>query len=444
MTSLMELRAHAREIFLAGVKAADPVDGIKTNVRLRDDCLQIADRSYRLSNIRNILVVGCGKAAARMALAIEELLDDRVTGGIVVVKYGYALPLERIKVVEAGHPIPDEAGLDGAHQMIELVRTAARENDLVLFLISGGGSALLPGPADGLTLAEKQRTTQMLLQSGATIQEVNAVRKHISKLKGGRFAKLVAPANLVSLILSDVIGDSLEAIASGPTVADSTTYGDCLEIVRRYDLTDKMPQAVVNLLRRGAEGAVDETPKPSDAIFHKVQNVIIGSNRTALNGAERQAETFGYQAWILSSCVEGESRDVAKSHAALVKEIARRGQPLRRPACVISGGETTVTIRGDGLGGRNQEFALAAAVEIGGLDGVIILSAGTDGTDGPTDAAGAIVDASTVQRGRVRGLDAAASLARNDSYHFLKATDDLLITGPTFTNVMDLQVMLVA
>ena len=439
----MELRAHARGIFMAGVKSADPVDGIKTNVRLHDDYLQIADRNYRLANIRNILVVGCGKAAAKMALAIEDLLGDRVSGGIVVVKYGYALSLERIKVVEAGHPIPDEAGVDGARQIIELVRTAG-ENDLVLFLISGGGSALLPGPADGLTLAEKQRTTQMLLQSGATIQEVNAVRKHISKLKGGRFAKLVAPANCVSLILSDVIGDSLEAIASGPTVADSTTYGDCLEIVRRYGLTDKTPHAVVNLLRRGAEGAIDETPKPSDAIFHKVQNVIIGSNRAALNGAERQAETFGYQTRVLSSSVEGESLTVAKSHAALVKEIAGSGQPLRRPACVISGGETTVTIRGDGLGGRNQEFALAAAVEIDGLDGVIVLSGGTDGTDGPTDAAGAIVDASTVQRGRARGLDAAAFLARNDSYHFLKATDDLLITGPTFTNVMDLQVMLVA
>lgn len=443
MTSLMELRAHARGIFMAGVKSADPVDGIKTNVRLHDDYLQIADRNYRLANIRNILVVGCGKAAAKMAIAIEDLLGDRVSGGIVVVKYGYALSLERIKVVEAGHPIPDEAGVDGARQIIELVRTAG-ENDLVLFLISGGGSALLPGPADGLTLAEKQRTTQMLLESGATIQEVNAVRKHISKLKGGRFAKLVAPANCVSLILSDVIGDSLEAIASGPTVADSTTYGDCLEIVRRYGLTDKTPHAVVNLLRRGAEGAIDETPKPSDAIFHKVQNVIIGSNRAALNGAERQAETFGYQTRVLSSSVEGESLTVAKSHAALVKEIAGSGQPLRRPACVISGGETTVTIRGDGLGGRNQEFALAAAVEIDGLDGVIVLSGGTDGTDGPTDAAGAIVDASTVQRGRARGLDAAAFLARNDSYHFLKATDDLLITGPTFTNVMDLQVMLVA
>src|SRR6266542_1459762 len=231
---------------------------------------------------------------------------------------------------------------------------------------------------------------------------------------------------------------------SNLSVLPARTIWYCLEIVRRYDLTDKMPHAVVNFLRRGAEGAIDETPKPSDAVFQKMQNVIIGSNRAALNGAERQAEIFGYQTRVFSSAIEGESRTIAKSHTALVKEIARSGQPLRRPACVISGGETTVTIRGDGLGGRNQEFALAAAVEIDGLDGVIILSAGTDGTDGPTDAAGGIVDASTVQRGRAKGLDATAFLARNDSYHFLKATDDLLITGPTFTNVMDLQVMLVA
>src|SRR6266511_1114832 len=293
MASLMELRAHARGIFMAGVKSADPVDGIKTNVRLRDDYLQIADRSYRLSNVRNILVVGCGKAAAKMALAIEDLLGDRVSGGIVVVKYGYALSLERIKVVEAGHPIPDEAGVDGDRQIIELVRTAG-ENDLVLFLISGGGSALLPGPADGLTLAEKQRTTQMLLQSGATIQEVNAVRKHISKLKGGRFAKLVAPANLVSLILSDVVGDSLEAVASGPTVADSTTFSDCLEILQRYGLEEKIPHGVLDLLQRGAQGAIDETPKPSDAVLQKVQNVIIGRNSMALEAAVRHARALGY------------------------------------------------------------------------------------------------------------------------------------------------------
>jgi glycerate 2-kinase len=443
MTSLRQLRAHAREIFLAGLTAADPLDAVKKSVRLRNDHLQLANRSYALSRIRNILITGCGKAAARMALAIEDLLGDRVAGGVVVVKYGHGLPLQRIKVVEAGHPIPDEAGLDGARQIVELVR-AAGENDLVLFLISGGGSALFPGPADGLTLAAKQRTTQMLLQSGATIQEINAVRKHISKLKGGRFAKLVTPAHLVSLILSDVVGDSLEAIASGPTVGDATTYSDCLAIIQRYELSEKIPHSVVNLLQRGARGAVDETPKPSDAVFQKVQNVVIGSNQTALKAAEHQAEALGYHTWMLSSSIEGESRSVAKSHAALVKEIALTDKPVRRPACVISGGETTVIVRGDGLGGRNQEFALAAAIQIDGLDGAVVLSAGTDGTDGVTDAAGGIVDGSTIQRGRAKGLDATAFLTRNDSNRFLKATDDLLITGPTFTNVMDLQVMLVA
>ena len=438
----MQPRAHAREIFMAGLKSADPLVAMQKNVCVRDDHLQIADRSYRLSNLEKIFVVGCGKAAARMGLAVEDLLSDRIAGGIVVVKYGYGLPLRRIKVVEAGHPVPDEAGVDGARQITEVVRNAG-QNDLVLFLISGGGSALFPSPADSVTLTDKQSTTEALLQSGATIQEVNAVRKHISTLKGGRFAKLVAPAQVVSLILSDVVGDSIEAIASGPTAPDSTTYSDCLEIVRRYGLEDKIPHSVLDLLQRGAKGAVEETPKPSDPVFQKVQNVVVGSNRAALKAAERQAQVFGYHTRMLSSSVEGESRVVAKRHTALVKEIVRTDRSVRGPACVIAGGETTVTIRGDGLGGRNQEFALAAAIEIDGLDGIVVLSAGTDGIDGPTDAAGGIVDGSTIQRGRAKGLDASAFLNRNDSYHFLKATDDLFVTGPTFTNVMDLQVMLV-
>ena len=443
MNTLPQLRAHAQDIFAAGLKAADPFDAIKQNVRLDNDDLQVAEQRYRLPNIQKFLVAGCGKAAARMARAIEDVLGDRISDGIVVVKYGHGLPLDRIRVIEAGHPIPDKAGLDGASQIMDYARTAGA-SDMVIFLISGGGSALFPCPADGLTLAEKQQTTQKLLDSGATIQEVNAVRKHISKSKGGRFAKLVAPAQLVSLILSDVVGDPLEAIASGPTVADSTTYSDCLEIIRRYSLSDRIPHAVSQLLQRGAKGEIDETPKPGDSVFEKVQNIIVANNRLALEAARRQAEAFGYHTTILSSRVEGESRTVAISHAVLIKKIAQSNEPLRRPACMISGGETTVTIRGDGFGGRNQEFALAAAIEINGIDGVVVLSAGTDGTDGPTDAAGAIVDSSTIQRGQSKGLDAAEFLARNDSYHFLQATGDLFITGPTFTNVMDLQVMLIA
>lgn len=441
MASVRELRAHAREIFAAGLRSADPLAAVARQVGLRDHRLTVADRTYDLDGIRRILVAGCGKASARMGLALETILDSRISDGVIVVKYGHGLSLEKIKVVEAGHPIPDEAGLDGARQVYDLV-SGASEADLILFVISGGGSALLPLPADGLSLEDKQQTTQALLTSGATIQEVNALRKHLSKLKGGRLAKLAHPARLVALILSDVVGDTLDAIASGPTVPDPTTYQECLEIARRYQLGGKIPSAVLGFLRRGADGEVEETAKATEAIFQKVQNVIVGSNRLALAAAQAQAEALGYRAKLLSSAVEGESRTVAVSHVAALKEILQQSHGGERRVCLISGGETTVTVRGDGLGGRNQEFALAAAVAIAGLDLVVVLSAGTDGTDGPTDAAGAIVDGATVSRGATKGLEASLFLARNDSYRYLQATGDLFITGPTFTNVMDLQIVL--
>jgi hydroxypyruvate reductase len=442
MISLAQLRAHAREIFAAGVKAADPFDAILRHAHRSADGLEMAALRYQLALIDKIFVAGCGKAAARMAQAVEEILGDRIADGVVVVKYGHSAPLKKIQVMEAGHPIPDEAGMAGAQRVMELLEGAG-VNDLVLFLISGGGSALLPAPADGVSLEEKQQTTQILLESGANIHEINAVRKHISKIKGGRSAKLAAPARLASLVLSDVAGDVLETIASGPTVADPTTYADGLEAIRRYNLQGRVPRSVLDILSRGVRGEIEETPKPGDALFEKVQNVIVGNNRLALEAARRRAEALGYRAEILSDCVEGESRAVAVSHAALIKKVAQTRGSVPRPACFVSGGETTVTVRGDGLGGRNQEFALAAAIEIAGLDGAVVLSAGSDGTDGPTDAAGAIVDGSTVQRGQTQGLSAVEFLARNDSYRFLQATGDLLITGPTLSNVMDLQVMLV-
>jgi glycerate 2-kinase len=442
MASISSLRDHARDIFSAGLKSADPLVAIARHVKLHDNSLEIGGRSYDLDEFRRVLVIGCGKAVARMALALQDLLGARIAGGVVVVKHGHGLLLEKIKVVEAGHPVPDNAGVEGARQVMEIA-AGADAKDLILFVVSGGGSALLPMPAVGLTLEEKQLTTQVLLGSGATIQEINALRKHLSQLKGGRLARLASRATLVALILSDVVGDTLDAIASGPTVADTTTYKDCLEILWRYHLRRKIPPAALRLLERGAQGEIAETPKPSDAIFQKVQNIIVGSNHLALTAAQKRAKDLGYRAMILSSAVEGESRNVAKSHAALVKSIILRDRSMRAPVCLISGGETTVTLRGDGLGGRNQEFALAAALEIAGLDNAVILSAGTDGTDGPTEAAGAIVDGTTVQRGAARGLNAADYLARNDSYSFLQATGDLFITGPTFTNVMDLQLLLV-
>ena len=319
----------------------------------------------------------------------------------------------------------------------------AGERDLVLFLLSGGGSALLPCPAEGLTLVDKQLTTQLLLKSGATIREINAVRKHLSKLKGGRAAQLAAPARIVTLAISDVVGDSLEDIASGPTVADTSTYTQCMEILRRYGLQRKFRSRVLQYLERGFRGELDETPKPSNVIFQKVQNIIVGTNRQALEAAKLRAESLGYNTLILSHSVEGESRCVAAEHTELIRRIKSNLGPISRPACVLPGGETTVTIKGDGVGGRNQEYALAAALEIDGIDGVVVLSAGTDGTDGPTDAAGGIVDGLTLHRAKDKGFDAAKYLDRNDSYHLLQATGDLFQTGPTLTNVMDMQVLLV-
>ncbi len=441
MASLSSLRFDAREIFLAGLKSADPLAAVARHVTLHDNRLEIGERSYDLAEFCRVFVVGGGKAAARMALALQELLGARIGGGVVVVKYGHGLSLEKIKVVEAGHPVPDGAGVEGARQVMELVASAGA-NDLILFVVTGGASALLPMPAVGLTLEEKRLTTQILLGSGATIHETNALRKHLSQLKGGRLAQLAFPATSAALILSDVVGDTLDAIASGPTVADPTTYRDCLEILQRYRLRHRIAPAALGLLERGARGEIAETAKPSDAIFQRIQNIVVGSNHLALTAAQKCAQDLSYRALILSSTVQGESRSVAKSYAALVKNIRLQDRSTYAPICLISGGETTVTLRGEGLGGRNQEFALAAALEIAGLDNVVLLSAGTDGTDGPTEAAGAIVDGTTVHRGAARGLNASEYLARNDSYAFLKATDDLLITGPTFTNVMDLQLVL--
>jgi hydroxypyruvate reductase len=299
-------------------------------------------------------------------------------------------------------------------------------------------------PVENLSLQDKQAMTRLLLDCGAKIHEVNAVRKHLSQVKGGRLAKLAYPATIVSLILSDVVGDPIDSIASGPTAPDGSTFLDCWRIVQRYGLAERIPRSVRDFLQRGLQGIANETPKPGDPLFEKVQNVIIGNNRTALLAAKERAEGLGFNTLILSGFIEGEAREAGGFHAAIAKEILTTGNPVRRPACVISGGETTVTIRGDGHGGRNQEFALAAAINIEGMDGAVMLSAGTDGTDGPTDAAGAIVDGNTVQRAKTQGLDAGDYLQRNDSYHFLEATDDLLITGPTFTNVMDLRLVLVS
>ncbi|MGB3862620.1 MAG: glycerate kinase, partial [Candidatus Aminicenantaceae bacterium] len=358
------------------------------------------------------------------------------------VKYDHTLLLDIITLNEAGHPVPDEAGLKGTQRIVKLLEKTG-EKDLVLCLISGGGSALLPYPAEGITLDEKRQLTQILLESGATIHEMNVLRKHVSRVKGGKLARLAYPATLVTVILSDVIGDDLDSIASGPTVPDRSTYADCLRILHKYSVQDNIPKAVLDHLEKGAQGLIEETPKVDDPAFFKTQNVIVANNSLAVQAAKSKADELGYNSLTLSSYIEGETKDVALVHAAIAKEILKTGEPVSKPACVISGGETTVTICGKGKGGRNQEFVLAAAIAIDGLEKVVILSGGTDGTDGPTDAAGALADGRTVTRAASQGLDAQEYLRNNDSYSFFYPLGDLLKTGPTFTNVMDLRLVIV-
>jgi glycerate 2-kinase len=431
------LRSDALRIFYSALKASDPKEAVLRHVRVSDGVLFAGKRRYRLDSFRNIYVVGAGKASARMAVAVERLLGKRITGGLLNVKHGHVAKLRRIRLNECGHPVPDEAGVHGA-QEIGNIAAKAGEDDLLICLISGGGSALMPFPAQPVTLAEKQDTTQLLLRSGANIHEINTVRKHISSIKGGQLAALAWPAQVLSLILSDVIGDDLDVIGSGPTAPDSSTFLDALAVLEKFGLTNLVPPPVSERIRAGVAGEIPETPKS----LERVQNLIVGSNQLALDAAAGAARGLGYRPLILSSFIEGETRDVAKVHAAIAKEVLSSGRPVKRPACVISGGETTVTIKGNGLGGRNQEFALAAAMDIAAISGVLMLSGGTDGSDGPTNAAGALCDGTTIARAEKLGLNAADFLARNDSYHFFEPLGDLIRTGPTGTNVMDVRLAL--
>ncbi len=439
-------RRDALTIFQSAVDAADPERCVHAAVQLDDDELRVAsaDSPYDLSTFSRICIVGAGKATPAMAAAVEDILGDRIAVGAINTKYGQAdSRLRRISTTECGHPIPDEAGVEGTAEMVQLLKDSD-EDSLVICLFSGGGSALMPAPVEGISLAEKQETTQQLLACGATIDEINTIRKHLSLVKGGRTARLAAPATVISLVISDVIGDRLDTIASGPLYPDQTTYGDCLEIFTRFGLLERLPPKVLDYMRAGDRGGEPETAGPDDPSFARCANYVVGNISLSIDAARRSAAELGYEPLILSSRIAGETREVAAVHAAIAQEAVESGRPAGAPACIISGGETTVTLKGSGKGGRNQEFALAAAIELDGWDGITGLSGGTDGTDGPTDAAGAIADGSTVARAAALGMDAAAYLDDNDSYHFFSALDDLVITGPTGTNVMDLRLFLIS
>ncbi len=440
---LRRLRGDAIEILEAALEAADPRRAIESSFKLKGDHLKIGGHELILKAYRRILVIGGGKASGRMAEALEHILGDLIEGGVVIVPRGIeaALRLRRVKALGASHPFPDAEGVKAVGEMLHLLEEVDEET-LILAVISGGGSALMTYPAQGVDLEELREITSKLMLAGARINELNAVRKHLSAIKGGRLAAKAQPATIVSLILSDVVGDPLDTIASGPTAPDSTTYSDAVEVLKRYGLWEEAPPSVKRRLEAGLRGEVDETPKPGDPIFKRVLNVVVANNYTAASAALKRAESLGYRGLLLSTRVEGEARIIGGLYAAIAQEIISTGHPLKPPSAIIAGGETTVTVRGPGRGGRNQELALASSLGLRGLD-ALVASMATDGVDGPTDAAGAVADGMTVERAEALGIDPLEHLNQNDSYNFFKPLGDLIETGPTGTNVNDIAVILV-
>lgn len=442
------LTRKAREAALNAIEkaldAVNPRNLIKLRVTLSNDLLEIDGWGFKLSRFKRVFVIGGGKASGSMAEALEEILGERIEYGVVVIPRGTSSQYrtKRISLHEAPHPIPDEDSVKGAQKIIDIASQAG-EDDLIICLISGGGSSLMAMPRQGVSLDDKQKITGVLLRSGANINEINTIRKHISEFKGGMLARKAYPATLVSLVLSDVVGDSLDVIASGPTSPDSSTFKDAVNILRRYDLWDKTPTSVREALLNGVKGLIPETPKPRDKVFEKVYNIVIGNNRLASLAAVQELQRQGINTLFLTSFMEGEARDIGLVLAALAREAFTSGNPLPKPAAIVVGGETTVTVTGSGIGGRNQEIALSASIKIEGMNGVVIASISTDGVDGPTDAAGAIVDGETATRAQQLNLNALEYLKNNDSYTFFSKIGDLIFTGPTGTNVNDLSVIVV-
>jgi glycerate 2-kinase len=442
------MRTELIDIYRAALDAADPYRAVMNHVSLTGDILCVAGVEYDLKGFRRIIVIGAGKGTAPMAQAVEEILDDRINEGIIIVKYGHARHLRIIVQREAAHPLPDEAGMNATAEIRELLKQAGEET-LVICLLSGGASSLLVAPAEGITLDDKRVLTNLLLLTGADIDELNSVRKHISSIKGGRLAELAYPASLIAMILSDVIGDQLDVIASGPTVPDRTTFRDALHVIHKYSLEGRIPSGVFSLLHLGVAGVIPDTPKSGAVFFHKVHNIIVGSIRQSIEAARDRTAQLEFEPRLLTSELQGEAQNAARFLASKALEIRLAMRPGDSPRCLLSGGETTVTVRGTGKGGRNQELALAFALEIAGREGISLLSAGTDGTDGPTDAAGALVDGTTVPKALELGMDPKMYLANNDSYTFFQKFDKAtggnahIKIGPTGTNVMDLQIIFV-
>ncbi|MCA1644553.1 MAG: glycerate kinase [Chloroflexi bacterium] len=435
------MRPELDRLLAAALAAVEPGEAVRRALARQAGDLVVAGRRYALAAQRRIVVVGAGKASAPMAAAVEEVVGEAVRlEGSVTVRYGHVAPTRQVRIRQAGHPMPDEAGAEATRAIVELLEETDAQ-DLVICVISGGGSALLTLPADGLLLADLQQTTDALLRSGASINEINVVRKHLDRVKGGGLARLAAPAQVITLVLSDVVGNPLDAIASGPTVPDTSTWAEAGAVFDRYRLWSMVPAAVVERVRAGLAGRLPETPKPDDPLFARTQTEVVGSNLLACEAAANSASAMGLRSLVLTTYVEGEARDVGRVLAGLLREVDSSGHPLARPCVLVAGGETTVTVRGQGLGGRNQELALAAAFALRGVPEVLLASIGTDGSDGPTDAAGAYADGSTLERAAALGLEPRQHLADNDSYRFFDRLGDLIRTGPTNTNVNDLYLL---
>ncbi len=435
-------RAVVLELFRAALRAAEPRAAIRRHLRRDGQRLTADGREYDLASFNRVLIAGAGKAGAAMAQELEDIVGDRLTAGVVIVKEGYIAPTRRVKIVEASHPVPSQAGVTATSSLLDLVSTAGPD-DLILCPISGGGSALLVAPAPPLTLEEKQALTDLLLRAGCTINEINAVRKHCSAVKGGQLARAANGATILTLLLSDVVGNPLDVIASGPTVPDPTTYADALAVLDRYRLRQQAPRRVISRLEAGVRSELPETPKPGDSCFAHSQAIVVAGIGQSCTAAAVEARQRGYLPQVLTSYLQGEAREVARVLVAVGRSVLADGQPISPPACLIAGGETTVTVRGDGKGGRDQELALAAALALDGLEQLTVGALATDGGDGPTDAAGAIVDFTTPEAIARTGRSAEAGLQRNDAYSVLDAAGALVRTGPTGTNVNDLIVVIV-
>jgi glycerate-2-kinase len=439
-----KMRKDALDILTSAVKAVNPKNAIKQRLAIRDNFLYVNDTALDLNTFSRIYVIGGGKAGGAMAEGLEDLLGDKLTGGVVNVLKGTENrhSLKRIELNPASHPLPDHGSVRGVEKMLSIVDDAG-EDDLIIALISGGGSALMTKPAEGVDLKDFQKITELILRSGATINELNTVRKHLSDFKGGQLARRAYPSRMLALILSDVVGDPVDTIASGPTAPDKSTFDGSIKVIRKKGLWNKTPKSVRRRLEKGKEGLIAETPKPGDEVFKNITNIIIGSNFMAAKAAQDTANHLGYRSMILSTMIEGESKHIGAAMAGIAREILSSGNPVERPAAVISGGETTVTVSGSGVGGRNQELALGAVGKMQGLNSILATLA-TDGIDGPTDAAGAIVDGRTFEKANEMNLDVDEYLSENDSYSFFNKLGDLLLTDPTGTNVNDITIILVS